>query len=413
LAHIEKITRPRKSGGFSKSFKLVYTDEKGVRHSKNFDTKAAADAERIRVEGQLTDGSHIPDRDSITVDQGVQIWIDYLERLVEVDKRDPSTIAKYRQILKNHIRPYQIARAKLSRLRTPDCQRWLDEMVLNVEYPTARKARGTLRTAIGHLARQGFINMNPMQDTVLEFVERDDDEVVIPEKEEVIAILKAAEAQREADGGRALAMTTLGFFGGLRPSELLGLERGSLSLVRVNPGVRISQRVGMKGLIGRPKRKASHRDVPLGPRAVAVLRQWVTEGLKDSKPVEAFDQAWVRRKIHMLFPAPDGKPISYFHFRRYIWQPLLEAAGITKPLPGEKPVNVAKYAPNVMRHFAASVWIEQRVPPKLIQDRIGHASIQTTMDVYGHLFRDPEKEQEQVAAAEESVFSLKDAPKSK
>lgn len=39
-----------------------------------------------------------------------------------------------------------------------------------------------------------------------------------------------------------------------------------------------------------------------------------------------------------------------------------------------------------LRHFAVSCWIEAGLAPKTVQTFAGHASLQITMDRYGHLF---------------------------
>jgi integrase len=38
-----------------------------------------------------------------------------------------------------------------------------------------------------------------------------------------------------------------------------------------------------------------------------------------------------------------------------------------------------------LRHSHAAMLIAQGVHPKVLQDRLGHASINTTLDTYGHL----------------------------
>jgi integrase len=43
-----------------------------------------------------------------------------------------------------------------------------------------------------------------------------------------------------------------------------------------------------------------------------------------------------------------------------------------------------------LRHFYASALIAANLNPKVIQARLGHASITETMDTYGHLFPDSE-----------------------
>jgi integrase len=39
-----------------------------------------------------------------------------------------------------------------------------------------------------------------------------------------------------------------------------------------------------------------------------------------------------------------------------------------------------------LRHSHAALLIAQGEHPKVIQERLGHASIKTTLDTYGHLF---------------------------
>ena len=45
-----------------------------------------------------------------------------------------------------------------------------------------------------------------------------------------------------------------------------------------------------------------------------------------------------------------------------------------------------------LRHSHAAALIEMNVSPKLLQDRLGHERIQTTLDTYGHLY--PNKQAE-------------------
>ena len=78
------------------------------------------------------------------------------------------------------------------------------------------------------------------------------------------------------------------------------------------------------------------------------------------------------------------------------------AAGVTEPVmrngrivrdENGKPVVKAKYTGfHALRHFYASWCINREadggleLPPKVVQERLGHSSITITLDVYGHLF---------------------------
>ena len=68
-----------------------------------------------------------------------------------------------------------------------------------------------------------------------------------------------------------------------------------------------------------------------------------------------------------------------------------------------------KYALHALRHFYASWCINRRVdgglelPLKMVQARLGHASVQITADRYGHLFPSADTGAE-MAAAEKSLI---------
>ena len=97
---------------------------------------------------------------------------------------------------------------------------------------------------------------------------------------------------------------------------------------------------------------------------------------------------------------------------RHILDPVLIAAGVTKPGVNAqgKPIAVAKYGWHSLRHFYASWCINRKVdgglelPPKVVQERMGHASSAITQDVYGHLFPSGDDGAE-LAAAEQALFT--------
>jgi integrase len=57
------------------------------------------------------------------------------------------------------------------------------------------------------------------------------------------------------------------------------------------------------------------------------------------------------------------------------------------------------------RHFFASVLIDKGESPKYVQDQVGHASINTTLDIYTHLW--PQAKQRASKKLEQSIFGKK------
>ncbi|MEE8346998.1 MAG: tyrosine-type recombinase/integrase [Dehalococcoidia bacterium] len=74
----------------------------------------------------------------------------------------------------------------------------------------------------------------------------------------------------------------------------------------------------------------------------------------------------------MVFSTPEGKPLlpdSVTH----AWIKLVRCTGL-------KSIRL-----HDARHSHASLMLKQGVHPKIVQERLGHSSISTTMDTYSHV----------------------------
>jgi len=76
----------------------------------------------------------------------------------------------------------------------------------------------------------------------------------------------------------------------------------------------------------------------------------------------------------LIFAGERGGPLRPNHFRRRTWAKAVKAS-----------VGLPCH-PHDLRHSHASILIKLGVHPKTIQVRLGHTSIRTTMDIYGHLY---------------------------
>jgi integrase len=206
--------------------------------------------------------------------------------------------------------------------------------------------------------------------------------VDIPTADEIKRILNAASGQR-----RPLLMTAI--FTGLRASELRGLCWENVDLRRGELHVR--QRADRYGVIGKPKSDSAERTIPLGPLVRTALREWKL--------------ACPKGEAGLVFPNGLGRIESHANIINRMLIPLLLAAGVTDDR-GE-----AKYTGlHALRHFYASWCINRRadggleLPAKLVQERLGHASIVMTLDRYGHLFPRGDDGTE-MAAAERNLLS--------
>src|SRR5262249_25277609 len=166
----------------------------------------------------------------------------------------------------------------------------------------------------------------------------------------------------------------------------------------------VRQRADRYDVIGRPKSVAGERVIPLAPTLVITLRKWKL--------------ACPNGDLGLVFPDSDGGIESYMNVTRRALSPTPLAAGVTAPVRDEhgkptrdedgKPIVAAKYGWHSLRHFYASWCINRKVdgglelPAKVVQSRMGHASIEVTVDVYGHLF--PRGDDGAELAAAEKAF---------
>jgi integrase len=156
---------------------------------------------------------------------------------------------------------------------------------------------------------------------------------------------------------------------GLRASGLRGLRWSDVDLKSNELHVR--QRVDRFGQIGPLKTASGTRTVPFGADLALALKAWKLQCPKG--------------ELGLVFPSSVGTVIGDRNFGRRLETVFTAAHVVDK---NGKP----KYGPHALRHFFASWCINPKdrggreLPPKVVQEWMGHASITITLDIYGHLF---------------------------
>jgi integrase len=406
---VRKRSWTNRDGSKSQAWIAEYTDHEGKRRLRTFEKKEEAVAFHASVAGELRSGIHVPDSQSVTVAEAGKLWL----QGCEADRLERSTIEGYRQHLERHIIPL-IGAVKLSRLTMPMVRAFEDKLALDRSPAMVRKARISLGALLTDAQDRGLIGQNVVHARTRRRRRQGKDAdatarlkgklkigVDIPSPDEIRAII-ATLGNNDADKRRPLILTAI--FTGLRISELRGLRWDDVDLKRSELHVR--QRADRYNVIGRPKSVAGERVVPLPPVLLNTLRKWKL--------------ACPNGDLRLVFPNTDGSIESYMNVTRRALIPTLLAAGIAVPVKDEngtpkrdesgKPVLEAKYGWHSLRHFYASWCINREkdggleLPAKVVQARMGHASIEVTMDVYGHLFPRGDDGAE-LAAAERTLIA--------
>ncbi|MDF1595752.1 MAG: tyrosine-type recombinase/integrase [Acidimicrobiia bacterium] len=265
-----------------------------------------------------------------------------------------STQARDRSYLHSLVLPH-LGDKPVGSVQPSDLEAWVADLMAEGKAPATVQKAWQIASGVFRLAvRDRLIALSPARDVRLPKIERS--EPVAFTVEEVMRLADAIDP-------RYRALVLVGAFGGLRIGELAGLQLGDFdplrSLIRVR---RTASDVRGEVIVGPPKTTKSIRTV--------VLPRSITEQLIEhiARLDETGPEAWI-------FPAPEGGPIRRTAWMRRVWKRALAGAGLDQDL-----------GTHTLRRSQVALLIAQGEHPKVIADRLGHTSVRTVLDVYGHLY---------------------------
>jgi integrase len=396
---------------------VEYYDAAKKQHRlKGFATRRAADDKASEIEGETRKGVHTPASSSGIISDACRVWIQRAREL----KREKKTILQYLNHADLHIIPLtdndpeclrgkppawsgRLGDLKLSKLTPPVAQAVQNELVRGLSLAMARKVMMSFKSVLNVATNSAMVPYNAARTVKMERRSRDESKVHagvdFPTKDELAAIIGVI------SGRWRPLIITLGFCGP-RASEARGLEWiDVLDLDTDYPQIRVRQRADMDGKIGKTKTSTSQRHIPLMPLVAAELRAW--------KPLCPCDREL--GELRFVFPNGIGNVENHSNLYNRGWNDWQIKAGVCVPKRDKdekvirkngKVVMTGKYGVHALRHFFASLMIDQGFGPKRVQALLGHATIQMTLDVYSHLFPpDQSDDRERFARAEASVLA--------
>jgi len=156
-------------------------------------------------------------------------------------------------------------------------------------------------------------------------------------------------------------------FTGMRRSELLALQWRDIDFHQIHVNRSLHQLRDGSYVFTQPKSAKSRRTIALSPSSVLTL----TEHKEKQEGLRAILEIGLKND-DLVFSTPDGKPLRPNTVTR-AWAMLAAKAGV-------KPIRL-----HDARHSHASLMLKQGVHPKIVQERLGHSSIQITLDTYSHV----------------------------
>lgn len=278
-------------------------------------------------------------------------------------KNRPRTHASYADVVARYIVP-TIGRVALAKLQPEH----VTAMLLGVRqaHPhlsqtTQRYVYTVLRIALGRALKLGKVHRNVA--TLIDPPARVRREIVPMSADEARLFLSSMAGMRREVLYR-LAIAT-----GLRQGELLGLRWQDLDMDATTLTVRHT--LSMTGELGEPKTGSGRRTVWLEEDTLAMLRAHRTRQQRERL---AAGDRWrsVDREQDYVFATSVGTPIQARNLIRDYHRDLVVAGVPRRPF-------------HSMRHAYATMLLEDGVDIATVSKLLGHSSLATTADFYGHL----------------------------
>lgn len=267
-----------------------------------------------------------------------------------------SDIELFLEDLRNEIRVVEEAHAKTGKTIKKDVPRWSAKTRLNIFV--------LLKKMLSDAVRWKYLYRNPADHVKRPRVPFREMRYFTPDQ--VRTFLNAVRPQFYS-----LFLTVI--LTGLRRGELLALQWRDIDLVGKTLQVRHSL---YKGEAREPKTEQSRRTITLSHRLVHELKKH-----RIQSPGDAQD---------FVFANGAGKALDPDNFIKRVFDPVFKGS------------DLPKIRFHDLRHTHAALLISQGENVKMIQNRLGHASVQTTLDRYGHIF--PQDEREAAKRLEKQLF---------
>jgi integrase len=293
---------------------------------------------------------------------------------------EPKTKAGYESILNKHILP-RFGKARIANI-TPDAvQRMVNELVADHAPNTVRRVYTVLRSILALAQQRRYLATNAATSVKLPKKAPRNQQRLYLSADRVRAL---AEAMPE----RYKTAVYVAAYCGLRAGELWALRRKDVDLLHGELHVRQALKdintksdhltQSEKGLLFGPTKTHAARKLSL-PEPI---RDLLTEHLAGPFPGGNTPDS-------LIFTAPEGGPVRHGLFYARVFKPALVGDEDNQDPKRRRPAALPKAYHGLrwhdLRHTCAALSLAVSPNLAMVQARLGHEDIRTTINIYGHL----------------------------
>lgn len=316
--------------------------------------KKEAERQAARILSQHDEYSPLkPNR--ISVGQFLDKWlIEYA-----IINLSPRTVSGYESIIRYHLKP-ELGKIRLTKLTAEMVRAYYAMKIKTNSAQTIKHHHTLLHKALETAIDWDMVDRNIANKVKPPKVSRRD--MLFWNYEEVSKFLKTAE------GTAYYSLFYTALYTGMRRSEMLALRWRDIDF-KINQ-VFVSRSVhyvGKRFVFSTTKTATSNRSITIPPSLLKVLNEHKEEQFNQMATAGIIPDG-----NSLVFSRIDGSPMlpsSVSH----AWVRLVKKAGVL-------PIRF-----HDARHTHASLLLMRGIHPKIVQERLGHSSIQITMDTYSHV----------------------------
>ena len=326
---------------------------KTIKEAKQAERNLLLDVEENGLPSNQSDGFQDP-----TFEELAQLWLENYKTTVK-----PSTFenvkSKVEKMTEEHFKEL-----KLKKITVAYCQRVVIELSKN--YVLYNHYLSVINRIFKYAVLMDILDSNPFDKVIKPKSRQIQRKGNFLTKEELKEFLKLAQT---ATLSYFFPLVHLMSYTGLRQGEALALKWSDIDFENKRITVdKTAVRIKEKQTLQTPKTKNSKRVISIDPATVSILKSWK----KDQIKIYFKNGKHFEGEENFIFTNQRGEWVHIHNFIRYFKRFIADHK--LKPI-----------TPHGLRHTHASLLFSAGVEPKNISDRLGHSTVQITLDLYTHI----------------------------
>jgi len=365
-----------------------YKDEYGKSKRKLFVGQSQKEVNKKRQDWQKeVDNGLLPSSAKTLLETWINRWLqDFVKPSVKT-----KTYEKYNSSMKYVL--FKFSKTPISKITTTEMQKFFNELLVKggqegtgVASSTVRSTRRNLiscfdkalvigivtknvirLTTPSRLIKEEIHPLSEQQISILLTIAKEGEYIYLDKKQHQKPSIDNQYLQKLAYTSIMMTLNT-----GMRRGEVFGLKWSDIDLennvIHVQRSLSSTATQGL--ILEEPKTKGSRRRIPINAKTTKVLATYRDE----QKQFAGLLGDVFQNTEDLVFCNSFGQPMSPSNFSRRFYKKITRKAGIDD-----------SFTFHDLRHTHATLLIQQGVHIKVISERLGHSSINITLETYSHI----------------------------